>query len=129
MRIYSAIILFSLLLIQLFSTIIMTASWELNREYITATQCVNVLKPEIQCKGKCQLAKQIKKMHAENENDSGKQSQIKFQQIDQFISIHDELKLVHSIHSTSMNEYIYKSNFYCFNYHFKSIKPPINEVC
>ncbi len=129
MRSYTAVILFILLTIQLFSTVIITASWELNRDFITSTQCVNVSKPEIHCKGKCHLAKQLKKIHSENEDNSDKQSNIKFQQIDQFIGINDELKLDYSFHSNSMNEYMYKSTFYCFNYRSTSIKPPIEEVC
>jgi hypothetical protein len=36
------------------------ASWWLNREYVARVLCINRDKPQLQCNGKCHLAKQLK---------------------------------------------------------------------
>jgi len=41
----------------------------LNIDYIIETYCVNKEKPELQCNGKCHLAKQLQVVQQETQND------------------------------------------------------------
>lgn len=54
-----AIIVFTAVLMQTFSTVMIMASFYANREYIANNLCENRDKPEMQCKGKCSLNKQL----------------------------------------------------------------------
>lgn len=56
-----AIIVFSAVLLQAFSTVMIVAAFYANREYIANNLCENRDKPKMQCKGKCSLNKQLAK--------------------------------------------------------------------
>jgi len=56
-----AIIVFTAVLMQTFSTVMIMAAFYANREYIANNLCENRDKPEMQCKGKCSLNKQLAK--------------------------------------------------------------------
>jgi hypothetical protein len=46
------------------------AGYTLNKAYIAQTLCENKNKPELQCEGKCHLAKEITKAHDAGEKES-----------------------------------------------------------
>ena len=50
-----------LLLVQSFNQAVLVVKYALNRTEITKEFCVNKGKPLLQCKGKCHLAKELKK--------------------------------------------------------------------
>ncbi len=56
-----AIIVFTAVLMQTFSTVMIVAAFYANRDYIAANLCENRDKPKMQCKGKCSLNKQLAK--------------------------------------------------------------------
>jgi len=56
-----AIIVFTAVLMQTFSTVMIVAAFYANREYIAANLCENRDKPKMQCNGKCSLNKQLAK--------------------------------------------------------------------
>lgn len=56
-----AIIVFSAVLMQTFSTVMIMAAFYANRDYIAANLCENRDKPKMQCNGKCSLNKQLAK--------------------------------------------------------------------
>lgn len=56
-----AIIVFTAVLMQTFSTVMIVAAFYANRDYIAANLCENRDKPRMQCNGKCSLNKQLAK--------------------------------------------------------------------
>lgn len=56
-----AIIVFSAVLMQTFSTVMIVAAFYANRDYIATNLCENRDKPKMQCNGKCSLNKQLAK--------------------------------------------------------------------
>ena len=66
-KLFSILVLFAVLL----SATAKTAVWGwymANQSYIAATLCENKAKPKMNCNGKCQLAKQLKKADGESKN-------------------------------------------------------------
>jgi hypothetical protein len=53
--------------------------FELNIDYIIETYCVNKDKPQLQCNGKCQLAKQLQLVSAEDNSDANQPTSIVFE--------------------------------------------------
>ena len=53
--------------------------FELNIDYIIETYCVNKDKPQLQCNGKCQLAKQLQMVSAEDNSDANQPMSIVFE--------------------------------------------------
>ena len=51
------------LLLQLFSREVIVMSFELNRDFIAKTLCENRDRPQLNCDGKCYLAKKLKAQH------------------------------------------------------------------
>ncbi len=51
------------LLLQLFSREVIVMSFELNRDFIAKTLCENRNRPQLNCDGKCYLAKKLKAQH------------------------------------------------------------------
>lgn len=56
-----AIIVFSAVLMQTFSTVVIVAAFYANRDYIATRLCENRDKPKMQCNGRCSLNKQLAK--------------------------------------------------------------------
>lgn len=53
--------LLTLMLIHSFSQVVITVDYLVNQESITEKYCVNKDKPQLNCKGKCHLSKELKK--------------------------------------------------------------------
>ncbi|RYF75767.1 MAG: hypothetical protein EOO39_06485 [Cytophagaceae bacterium] len=51
------------LLLQLFSREVIVMSFELNRDFIAKNLCENRNRPQLNCDGKCYLAKKLKAQH------------------------------------------------------------------
>ncbi len=68
MRNYFAYILLFAIGLQLSSSLLTVAAYEMNRDYITKNFCVNKNKPSSHCNGKCHLMKELQK--EEKKNDS-----------------------------------------------------------
>ncbi|MDJ1506173.1 hypothetical protein [Xanthocytophaga agilis] len=58
-KIVTALLLFSLLL-QTFSRAGIYLSFKVNQDYIARVLCINKAKPQLNCNGKCYLAKKLK---------------------------------------------------------------------
>jgi len=43
--------------------------WKINQDFIAKNLCVNIDKPSMGCRGKCQLNKQLQKIDTESQND------------------------------------------------------------
>lgn len=54
-------------MMQTFSTLIVIADYEINKNYVTQNFCENKNKPQMHCNGQCHLSKQLQK-HEKNEN-------------------------------------------------------------
>lgn len=53
-------------------------SYELNKDYIATTLCVNQEKPELMCAGKCYLKSQLEKIDQTTQEQSNVKSQLVF---------------------------------------------------
>jgi len=68
--------------------------WELNKEKIAQTECINRFKPMMHCNGKCQLYAKLKKAADEEaENNKLPVAVLKLKNLDTFIEISNEWKL------------------------------------
>ncbi len=68
-----AILLTSALLLQVFFRVLVYVDYEINKEYITLTYCINKYKPSLKCEGKCHLAKKMKEGEKKESPPSGKE--------------------------------------------------------
>lgn len=82
------------------------------------------------CKGKCQLNVQFKKIVAENNSDKKQQHLLKISGIEQyvFISNSSEISFNYDL-DLNINSFKDYFNFYHFNYQNTTIKPPNYFVC
>ena len=72
MKLITTTILIFLLLTQVFSKWLLVIDYNLNKEYIAKTLCINKQKPKLKCAGKCQL---MKKMSEEENTNTTQGSQ------------------------------------------------------
>ncbi|MFD2743182.1 MULTISPECIES: hypothetical protein [Sphingobacterium] len=63
--------------------VVLLVEFELNKDFIVTTQCINKAKPKLRCDGQCFLAKQLEKT-AEPENK--KTESTKFEKLEQVFS-------------------------------------------
>jgi len=76
MKPIAAIILMLLFSAQTFSKWMWVLDYQLNKDYIAKTLCINKEKPKLHCNGKCQLAKKLAAEESSNKpsgNDAPKQ--------------------------------------------------------
>jgi hypothetical protein len=66
MKLITTTILIFLLLTQVFSKWLLVIDYNLNKEYIAKTLCVNKEKPKLKCAGKCQLMKKMSEEESSN---------------------------------------------------------------
>lgn len=65
--------------------------WEINKEKIAKTECINRFKPMMHCNGKCQLYRELKKAADEEaENNKLPLSVLKLKTLDTFIEMATE---------------------------------------
>ncbi len=98
--------------------------YQLNIDYIIETYCVNTDKPELQCNGKCHLAKQLTAL--DTTDDSGKAVLSLF---DSFFPVFSEN--ISPFEFNSHNLYMAKQKIafstqnYMFNFEYFHFKPPM----
>jgi hypothetical protein len=64
------------------------AYWEINKDNIIKTECINRFKPMMHCNGKCQLYRELKKAADEEaENNKLPVAVLKLKSLDTFIEI------------------------------------------
>ena len=66
-------IIFLMLLLQTFSVYLLKADYVLNQQ-LYEKECVNKQKPELKCKGKCQMAKKMAEAEKQEQQQSGKKN-------------------------------------------------------
>lgn len=74
-QVFTYVLLFSLVVRPLF-IVGHIAYYELNIDYITEKFCENKDKPQLQCNGKCHLAKELRVASLDVESDSGNQGKL-----------------------------------------------------
>ncbi|MEJ8757230.1 hypothetical protein WG947_09505 [Pontibacter sp. H259] len=57
------IVLLGVMLLQTFGKVLVLVDYQANKEYIMEFLCINRDKPQLNCKGKCQLTKKLKAQH------------------------------------------------------------------
>ena len=80
MQKFAALILIVLLEIQFFYPIVIHTYFHANRKYIASKLCENIDRPQLQCKGKCYLKKQLKKAEEQEQKD-----QLRFNSIEPLV--------------------------------------------
>ncbi len=66
MKLIAGSILILLVMVQTFTSWLIVAEYTINQEYIAKNLCVNKAKPQLQCKGKCQLMKKLAQEETQN---------------------------------------------------------------
>jgi hypothetical protein len=125
MRLYTAVILFLLMSIQLASPFIVNLAWHANKDFIQKNLCINIEKPAIHCKGKCQLTKQYNKIFTGQENNNENTMKLKISFIDNFISELTSFQVKNIGEIVLEKKLLSFSNSYHFLYYQTCIKPPI----
>lgn len=93
----------------------------INQDYITEFLCINKDKPQLQCNGKCHLAKQIEK---QQEKDPLTALSIALETYP--IGFVEILKISFLDHYSSQQKQItpYNKTLYCFDYNYSAFQPP-----
>jgi hypothetical protein len=81
MKIFAAILLSLVILLQSFSKWIIMADYEINKDYISKNLCINKKRPKLHCNGKCQLMKKLAEDEKQNSTNGNEQGKVKFQDI------------------------------------------------
>ena len=103
--------------------------WKLNQDYIAKNLCVNIDKPKMGCKGKCQLDKRLMKIDTESSQEkTPTQQTIKISAIDLYFEP-NPLVWTSLYLSPNQSEYGNSVSFhYSFSYLSTLLKPPISVV-
>lgn len=72
MKAFFSIVLFTAFLIQLGLRPIVVLNWKINQDRITEKYCENKNRPQMECDGKCYLAKQLRKLDVEEQQERSK---------------------------------------------------------
>lgn len=100
--------------------------FELNIDYIIETYCVNKDKPQLQCNGKCQLAKQLQTGYPENNFDNGESISFVFEAFfPVFITSYSINTFKSFIEVNHTNSLFFYQNNYTYLTEFHLVKPPI----
>ncbi len=67
------------MLLQTFSKVLLVVDYQANKEYIMEFLCINRDKPELECEGKCHLAKNLKKQEDAEKNSKEQQVSLEVQ--------------------------------------------------
>lgn len=99
--------------------------WQINKEKIAKTECINRFKPMMHCNGKCQLYRQLKKAADEEaENNKLPLAVLKIKSPDTFIEIDAAWQPIVIITSKKENTF---SNYSCLpfqGYSDELLRPP-----
>lgn len=99
--------------------------FELNLNEIVEKYCVNKDKPEFQCNGKCQLAKQLQETSNENDNSSKSLNVLSDSFLPVFISKNQNYTFTNNSEFTLKKTTFSYANTYFYQYNSVSFKPPI----
>ncbi|MBL7765656.1 MAG: hypothetical protein JNJ58_06165 [Chitinophagaceae bacterium] len=130
MRILVSILLFALIGSNQCAMLIVTISWNANRDFVSSRLCENIDKPQMQCKGKCQLTKQYQKIHHDQDLDGKGKGKISLHNIDVFIA-GSELNTLTQDQTTDHDgsKLSIYSIQYRYNFLHQLIKPPNVNKC
>ena len=106
------ILLLTGLLAQTFNRFLIVADYQLNKDYISKYLCENKYKPQLQCKGKCQMMKKLQAEEQKDQQNPERRSENKFEVIafhNDKISITLSSQLTYSIYPEYHNNYLSRS--------------------
>lgn len=102
------IALASVFLLQTFSTTIVLADYQLNKDYIAKVLCINKSKPKMHCNGKCHLKKELSKAEKKEKspvNPTNEKS--KFQLFSEKLISVDLFSTIAFVINTSLSDYCF----------------------
>ena len=88
---------------------VLVSFYQLNKEYITKTYCVNKAKPELKCDGKCHLKKMLKKSK-KTEQESFPEGTLEYKTIT-FLKSTFKLDVSERLISNHNNQTIFREGF------------------
>lgn len=104
------------MLAQTFNRFLIVADYQLNKDYIAKYLCENKYKPQLQCKGKCQMMKKLQAEEQQDQQNPERRSENKFE----VIAFHqDKVSLSPVIQSTP-----FSYSEYYNHYHSRSLAAP-----
>ncbi len=101
--------------------------YQLNIDYIIETYCVNKEKPEMQCNGKCHLAKQLQVVSSSSDDEQNKVLNVVFESffpvfLNEQSFINEDSKTI--LWSKELNSNY--SNTYSYDIEYALFRPPIS---
>ncbi len=66
MKLIAGSILILLMMVQTFTSWLIVAEYTINQDFIAKNLCINKAKPQLHCKGKCQLMKKLAQEETQN---------------------------------------------------------------
>ncbi|NJX16717.1 hypothetical protein HC176_14595 [Tamlana crocina] len=103
--------------------------YELNIDYIIETYCVNVDKPELQCNGKCHLAKQLQIDASTSGEDDANSTALVLECFYPVFNALQDYTFIAQFQAQPLKTKIdYYSNAYAFLHEMSLEKPPNSKV-
>lgn len=120
-RVITAFLILSFLL-QIVAQFGVFLYFESNQNYIAKTQCENINKPMLNCKGSCVLSKMLKKTEQDKENKKAFNSRV----LDAFVNAAINFEFINTVIDVKAETPVFKNPF--LKYTFQSIfhPPPIS---
>lgn len=81
MKLFWVPILILLVAVQSFSKWLILLDYQVNQNYIAQNLCENRNKPQMRCKGKCQLKKKLAADENQNQGNEGSTAKVKFAEV------------------------------------------------
>lgn len=88
----AVLLLLAAVMLQSFNKSLLIADYYSNTA-VYAKNCENILKPQLKCKGKCQMIKKISEEEKEQKQNPGRNTENKYESQVSFISLYDEVIL------------------------------------
>lgn len=95
-----------------FSGLFVYAGYEMNRDYITSTLCVNRNKPWMNCQGKCYLMRKVKEAE---KNENSQSAKIALSQLSVSFCQNNYTPLFKSIQILVEHQLVYSQSGYCYS--------------
>ena len=104
---FFCVFLIALIISSSFNRLFYFAGYEMNKDYISNVLCININKPELNCKGKCFLTKKIAEAEKKQQNQERKAQK----DISQQVMLLSSFKMSFLKELNAKNIITYKNNY------------------
>lgn len=128
-RVISAFLLFMILLPGI-AKLVYIAYWNIEQDWIEKTYCENIDKPEMECHGKCHLAKALEIIEKNSQDNSEKSLPFWDKLAEIFIYTEDLISTFSFFNHLTENSLLASDNFYFYdNYHHTRLNHIFHPPC